>query len=67
MRYLEYPRACFRLEDNSGNTVQLSLTLVGLDILARMLISHAPERSIDAITIKVLKETAAGVSLPLKR
>ena len=66
VQYLEYPKACFRLEANSGKVIKLSFSLVGLDILARLLLNHASGISIDPTTLKVLQATAAGIPPPLK-
>ena len=66
VRYLAYPRSCFRLEADSGTTIPLSVSLVGLDLLARLLLKHAPAGSIDPTTLRVLQATAAGIPPPLK-
>lgn len=66
VRYLEYPRSCFRLEAGSGTAIKLSVSLVGLDLLARLLLNHAPAAAIDPTTLKVLQATAAGVPPPLR-
>jgi hypothetical protein len=50
----------FRLETRSGRVARISVMLMGLPEFARLLLQHAPKDAIDAETLNVLQETAAG-------
>jgi hypothetical protein len=50
----------FRLETASGTVARISVMLMGLPEFARVLLQHAPPAAIDAATLDVLRETAAG-------
>jgi hypothetical protein len=50
----------FRLETRSGGVARISVMLMGLPEFARVLMDHAPQGAIDAETLDVLRETAAG-------
>jgi hypothetical protein len=50
----------FRLETASGTVARISVMLMGLPEFARVLLQHTPPGAIDAATLDVLRETAAG-------
>jgi len=50
----------FRLETQAGGIARISVMLMGLPEFARVLLQHAPPGAIDAATLDVLRETAAG-------
>jgi hypothetical protein len=50
----------FRLQTQSGRVARVSIMLMGLPEFARLLLRGAPPGAIDAGTLDVLRETAAG-------
>ena len=50
----------FRLETRTGNVARISVMLMGLPEFARLLLQRAPASAIEASTVNVLRDTAAG-------
>jgi len=67
MRWLELKRIrfnpltkCFRLESHSGDSLSISVMLMGLPVFARLVLARAPREAIEAATLPILQATAEG-------
>jgi len=50
----------FRLESHSGDTLSISVMLMGLPIFARLVVAKVPPEAIEAATLPILQATAEG-------